>query len=72
MKAENRELFLSPQDLRLCTDKELRDVIKDSKQRINDIRNQSLYGNKIVIEKPHQIKALKKQIARSETILRER
>ena len=72
MKDENRELFLEPEALRGCTDEQLENVISEGEQRIYEIRQQSMHGNKVDIKQPHQIKALKKQIARCKTILRER
>jgi len=69
MKDENRELYLKTEELRACSIKELQAVIEDSQQRLLEIRHQSqLRPN----PKPHQIKALKKQIARCETIIKEK
>jgi ribosomal protein L29 len=72
MRKENEELFLSIEALRECTDSQLEAVIVEAQQRQYEIINQSMHGNQIDIEQPHQLKALRKQIARCNTIMNEK
>lgn len=67
MKKENREVMLSMEDLRACSDKELNTIINESQQAILGIRTE---GQFCPIEKPHLLKAHKKLIARCKTILK--
>ena len=72
MKDENREVFLSIEDLRDTPTEDLKDVIFETKQKLLRIREQSLCcGRAMIAKKPHLIKGYKKLIARCKTLLRE-
>lgn len=72
MKDENKDLFIGIKELRNCSDDQLKDVIFEAKRDMHEIIHQSMHGNKVMDKKPHRRGALKKQIARCETILMER
>lgn len=56
-------------ELRKLSDKELNDKIVESKRNLFDLRLKQSTGN---LEKPSQLRELRKDVAKMKTILRER
>ncbi|NPA12755.1 MAG: 50S ribosomal protein L29 [Aquificae bacterium] len=60
---------MKAKELRALTDEELKEKLKELKKKLMNLRFQNAVGG---LEKPSEIKATKKDIARILTILRER
>ncbi len=57
------------EEIRKLTDEELNTKITEAKKELFELRLKQSTGS---LDKPHQIKALRKQVARMKTILKER
>ena len=60
---------MKPSEIRQMSDEEIKQRIKELEEDLFNLRVQKAFGQ---LEKPHLFKAIKRDIARMKTILRER